>query len=307
MSAAVSEASGGRSQHICVCIPTYRRPAMLEGLLARLQAQQTDGSFTYSLLVVDNDEERSATAVVERARRQSAVDIRYCVAVEKNVAVARNTAVANAEGDLIAFIDDDETPVARWLLNLVKVYRTHRADGVLGPVKPVFDQQPPAWIVKARLFERPSYATGLVLHWNLTRTGNVLLRRSIFDDPDNRFNPAFKHSEDKDFFRRMTAKGMVFVWCDEAPVYEKETPDRFTRWYFLRRALVRGNASMRHRGLSSRAILKSSVAVMVYSPALPFLLVRPHLFMLYLIKLCDHLGALMAAARFDLVGYFGGA
>jgi glycosyltransferase involved in cell wall biosynthesis len=281
---------------------------MLEGLLRTLQRQRTDGLFTYSILVVDNDNDQSALAVVESVRAEGGRPIAYCVAAEKNVAVARNAAVQNACGDFIAFIDDDETPSDRWLLNLVETQVAYGSDGVLGPVKPVFDVAPPDWIVKARLFERPSYPTGTVLPWNHTRTGNVLLRRAIFDDRANLFNPAFKHSEDRDFFRRMIAKGLVFVWCDEAPVYETETSDRFRRSYFLKRALVRGNAAMRHYRFSKTAIARSLVAVVVYLAALPVLIFGgQHLFMRYLIKLCDHIGALLAVAKVDLVNHFGGA
>ena len=43
------------TSHICVCICTFKRPHLLEGLLSRLQTQRTAGLFTYSVLVVDND------------------------------------------------------------------------------------------------------------------------------------------------------------------------------------------------------------------------------------------------------------
>ncbi|MFQ5786370.1 MAG: glycosyltransferase family 2 protein [Thermodesulfobacteriota bacterium] len=301
----VSSTSGS---HICVCIPTYKRLQMLKGLLTKLQGQRTDGLFTYSVLVVDNDSNLSARDLVMEIRERALIHINYCVAEEKNVAVARNVAVQNAIGELIAFIDDDETPVDDWLLNLFKVYKAYKVDGVLGPVKPVFGKPPPDWVVKAKLFERPSYETGLILRWDCTRTGNVLLRRNIFDESDNLFNPEFKHSEDRDFFRRIIRKGFIFVWCDEAPVYETEMPERFKIKYFLKRALVRGNASMRHRRFSKASIMKSAIAILVYTSALPFLfLIGQHLFILYMIKLFDHIGALMAVFKFDLVNYFGGA
>jgi len=294
--------------HICVCICTYKRLLQLECLLTKLQGQRTEGSFTYSVLIVDNDRALSARDLVAKSREQSLVRIDYCVAEEKNVAVARNVAVQNAIGQLIAFIDDDEIPVDDWLLNLFKAYKTYKVDGVLGPVRPVFDTPPPEWIVKAKLFDRPSYETGWILHWDQTRTGNVLLRKSIFGEDANLFNPEFKHGEDKDFFRRMIEKGFVFMWCDEAPVYEKQMSERFARKYFLKRALMRGNISIRHRCFSKVSIIKSAAAVLVYTTALPFLfLIGHHLFMLYLIKLCDHIGALMAICKFDSVRYFEGA
>src|SRR5262245_7175454 len=52
------------SDHICVCICTYRRPTFLTALLQALADQETEGQFTYSVVVVDNDRARSAEAVV---------------------------------------------------------------------------------------------------------------------------------------------------------------------------------------------------------------------------------------------------
>jgi glycosyltransferase involved in cell wall biosynthesis len=281
---------------------------MLARLLGKLKLQRTDGLFTYSVLVVDNDEVQSAWDTVVKARADGVLTIAYRVAPEKNVAVARNVAVENACGTFLAFIDDDEYPIDDWLLALFRTLVASEADGVLGPVRAVFDEAPPDWIVKAKLFERPSHGTGTVLSWNQTRTGNVLFRMRVFDGPDHRFNPAFKHSEDRDFFRRMTAKGLVFVWCNDAVVYETETADRFRRAYFLRRALVRGNAAMRHYGFRKQAVARSALAVLLYAAALPVLLFAGHhLFMRYSIKLCDHVGALLAVAKVDLIGRFGGA
>src|SRR5262245_54228213 len=121
MSIASNQTPHDRPEHICVCIPTYRRPGMVETLLRQLQLQKTDGSFTYSVLVADNDDAQTARAVVERVRQDARVQISCCRAVEKGVAVARNAAVQNAVGDLIAFIDDDELPVDDWLWNLLQV------------------------------------------------------------------------------------------------------------------------------------------------------------------------------------------
>lgn len=300
--------NGDAPVHVCVCIPTYRRPAMLQRLLVKLQSQVTENCFDYSIVVVDNDGDQSSRAVVDTFRASSHITVCYAVAAEKNVAVARNTAVQAARGDFIAFIDDDELPEDTWLIKLWQTQRQTDADAVLGPVKAVFDEAPPDWIVRAGVFNRPSHPTGTVLHWQETRTGNVLLRRSIFDDPRNLFDTQFKHSEDKDFFRRLSTNSGVFVWCDEAPVYETEPAERFRIKYFLRRALVRGNAAMRHNQFAPKAIVKSLTALLVYPCALPFLLLfRRHLFILYTIKICDHLGGIAAVAGVDLVGYFGHA
>ena len=294
-----SAATDARAQpHISVCICTYKRPQSLSGLLRAVAAQETGGLFTYSVVVADNDRAESARALVAELAASAPIAMRYCVEPRQNIALARNTAIEHSAGDFIAFIDDDEAPPPDWLVRLLGAIRTYRADGVLGPVVPRFQVQPPEWIRRGKLFDRPSPPTGTWLPWKQTRTGNVLLRRSIFEPPDHRFRPECGGGgEDVDFFRRMMAKGLRFVWCAEAGVEELVPAERCRRTYLLKRALLRGGA--RHnRGWP---VLVSMAAVPIYAVALPFLLLLggQHVFMRYLIKECDHLGRLLAMVAGD--------
>jgi succinoglycan biosynthesis protein ExoM len=291
---------GDNAPHISVCVCTYQRPILLEHLLRRLRNQRTDGLFTYSVVVVDNDVAESARQIVIDAA--DGMEIGYWVEPIRNIAMARNKAVQSAVGSFVAFIDDDEFPVPDWLYHAYRTCVAYGADAVLGPVKPQFEAPPPAWVVKGRLFERPTYPTGTVLAWYDTRTGNVLLKRSLFET--HLFRPEFRHSEDQDFFKRVMQAGHVAVWCDDATVFEVQRPERFRVAYFLKRALLRGNVSLRLQSNRLLMIAKSSLALMIYSLLLPVLaVVRRDLFIKFLIKECDHIGKLMAACRIDIQKY----
>jgi len=287
------------NNHISVCICTYRRPELLAKLLNALKDQDSGGLFTYSVVVVDNDHIGSAREIVHSVIRESSILIGYHIEPEQNIALARNRAVINADGEFIAFIDDDEFPSKSWLMNLYKSRDEFCADGVLGPVVPSYEGNPPEWVVQGKFYERPSHRTGEVLNWTNTRTGNVLLRRAIFSIEDSMFRPEFgSGGEDRDFFRRMIAKGMRFVWCAEAPVYEAVPAERCTRSFMLRRALLRGQ--LPH--FSSIDLIKSLVAAPLYALSLPFLLLGAHhVFMKYLIKDCDHIGRICSFLGIRLI------
>lgn len=288
----------GQAQ-ITVCIPTYRRPEYLAGLLAKLESQQRAGRFDFTCVVVDNDPQGCARAVIAEAVALRGRQITYCHEPEQNMAKVRNRAVQAARGDYLALIDDDETPCDDWLLRLLTTCVECNVTGVLGPVLPRFVRTPPAWLSRSGLLDRPRYPTGHVLHWNQTRSGNVLLRRSLFEQGGFLFDPAFARShEDKDFFRRAMAAGHKFAWCDEATVDEIVPPDRMVRRYFLRRAILRGNVAYRLADSRSRAVARSFVALCVYAAMLPCLqLSGHHRFMKYLVKSCDHAGLLLASIR----------
>ncbi len=288
--------------HIDVCICTYRRPQLLQRLLESLCDLETEGRFTYAIVVADNDRLESSRIPVAAFAAAGRLPIWYCVEPRQNIALARNKAVEHATGDFLAFIDDDEFPTRRWLLNLFETCLRYEASGALGPVKPHFDEAPPRWVVDGGFYARPTYPTGFVIDWRKGRTGNLLIDRRVFAGDAQPFRPEFLTGEDQDFFRRAIDSGHVFVWCDEAVAYEVVPPVRWRRTFMLRRALLRGRISLLHPTFGLRAVVKSLVAVPAYAAVLPFALVTGQSrFMLCLVKLFDHAGRLLALAGINPV------
>lgn len=284
-----------RLRRITVCVCTYKRPDLLLRCLKVLDDLNTDGLFTYSVVVVDNDEMRSAESAVREHATVARVPIKYCVEPRQNIALARNQAIENASGDFVALIDDDEFPTRNWLTVLFKICQEYGAAGVLGPVVRYFDETPPAWLEKSSLYTRPINPTGSVVRWEGSRTGNALLRKDIFTPGEPPFRPEFRAGEDQDFFRRMIEAGHKFIWSAEAVVYEVVPPNRWKRRYMIRKALLRGATASMQPNCGPLSIVKSLMAVVAYSLSLPFIcLFGHHRFMTVLIKLCDHLGKLFA-------------
>ena len=288
---------------IAVCICTYKRPELLRRLLQELGAQETEEQFIYSIVVVDNDRLQSAERVVLDFAADSSVRVSYLVEPRQNIALARNKAIENAKADFVAFIDDDEFPIKSWLLTLFKAVNEYKVDGALGPVHPHFDVEPPRWVVEGKFYDRASYRTGLVIDWKKGRTGNVLLKTEIFREEKTPFRPEFRTGEDQDFFRRMIDKGHVFIWCHEAVAYEVVPPIRWQPRFMLKRALLQGTSSFLHPASRLTQLAKSAIAVPAYAALLPItVMLGRRRFMLCLIKLCDHLGRLLALAGINAVG-----
>jgi glycosyltransferase involved in cell wall biosynthesis len=299
--------SSPRLDHVVVCICTYRRQAGVARLLHEIEKQETAGAFTLSVVVVDNDSAQSAKGTVESFAAASTLQVDYHCQPEQNISLARNTAIRNATGEYVALIDDDEWPESDWLLQMHQAIRQYQADGALGPVKPCFESPPPGWVVRGRFFEKPrrgQHKTGSILRWTETRTSNVLLKTDVFVSATDLFDPRFGRGggEDVDFFGRMIAKGRVFVWCQEAPVFELISPDRCTRNDMLRRALLRGKMSLLLPTAGARDSFKSVIALTLYTLALPVLFfVGHHVFMTYLVKCGDHAGKLLTVCGMPVI------
>ena len=288
--------------HITVCICTYKRAASLKRLLMEVSQQETEGCFTFSVVVADNDPECSGEATVDEIRRTTSLLVNYCVEPTPGIAPTRNRAIANADGDYVAFIDDDEFPIRRWLLILFETCVSYKVDGVFGPVKRYFDERPPAWLQKSRFYDRRVNPTGMRVEWTEARTGNVLIKRQVlFADPVP-FRTEFRVGEDQDFFRRRMEAGCVFVWCAEAEAFEVIPPERWKRVYLMKKALLRGASAALQPSCTAVSILKSALAVPLYVVLLPLVFfLGQHRFMTLLVKLCDHVGKLSAVMGFDLI------
>lgn len=294
--------------HVSVCVCTYRRNDLLEKLLRKLDLQGTGNDFEFSIVVVDNDAAASAKETVAKVQQEIEIELTYDVEPDKCIAAARNRAVRLARGNYIAFIDDDEFPPQHWLLTMYRAIQIFDSDGALGPVYPFYADTPPKWLVKSGLCERPVHRTGTWLQWEDTRTGNVLLKRSVFEEHGLWFDVKYRTSgSDKEYFREAMALGYRFVAVKEAPVYETVPPARQTGKYYITRAMVQASNERRFRApfLKGAAKLsapaKAMAGLVVYTTLLPVgALIGKHAQVKYLEKCAYHLSWLLAMVGIDL-------
>jgi succinoglycan biosynthesis protein ExoM len=297
------------NDHISVCICTFHRDAMLERLLRMLAVQETSNLFRVSAVVVDNDAAGPSRDLVLRLGKELGLQVTYEVEPVRTIATARNHALRLAQGNLIAMIDDDEFPPPNWLLTMYRAIQTFDVDGVLGPVRPFFEQQPPAWLMKGEFSGAPAYPTGTLLRWQQTYAGNALLRAKVCSERNVLFDESYTiGGEDQVFFRSAMQAGCRFVAVEEGIVYEIVPPERWKKKYHLRRAIANGfnahKAELSQAWSLSRITtpLKSAVAVCLYALVLPFaFLLGDHVFVIVLEKGGHHLSRLFATVHVQLL------
>ena len=107
-----------KKETISVCIPTFKRPLLLERLLISIREQQTLGEFNVSIVVVDNDRDGSARETVRKFARGR---MRVCYENEpvQNISLARNRAVLLSRGEYVAFHQTMKFP-KYWRLTISK-------------------------------------------------------------------------------------------------------------------------------------------------------------------------------------------
>ena len=258
--------------HLTIAMLTYRRNEYLAQVIPQLLKQADDVSgpdATAGVLIVDNDPQAGARAVVEAARAalgsdpaespeslgedDSAVSaltsrLVYVHEPEPGIVAGRNRALSEARGsDALVFIDDDEIPSPGWLASLVSTWRSQECAAVTGPTPPTFEDTPSPWVTASGAFDSWEAADGAQVR--SADTGNLLLDLGVVERLGLRFDPRYglTGGEDSLFTRQLTRAGGVIRFAAGAVVTKRVPAARARRTWVLERSLRSGSSWARVR------------------------------------------------------------
>jgi GT2 family glycosyltransferase len=229
------------AQPITVVICTRERPGALARAIDSVLAQDYPN---FRVLVVDNAPATEATAeVVLSAGRRGRVD--YLVEPKAGLSFARNTAVAAAPGEILAWLDDDEVADRHWLAEVARALAEHpEADVVSGVIVPAeletraqlwFEQfgghskgrgfkpdvfSPATAHLQSPLYPLPPFGTGA----NMTFRPGVIERIGGFDTALGAGTPAMG-SEDTLAFTQVLLGGGTIVYQPSAVTHHYHRRD----------------------------------------------------------------------------------
>ena len=228
------------SIRVVVAMTTYRRPEGLARAVPALLAQvEAASSFDATLLVVDNDPDRSAEAWLSAHRHPL---LRWAQEPRPGISAARNRCLDEARGaDAIVFIDDDEVPDEGWLDAMVGSWRRWGCAAVTGPVDFVVDSGADDWLRASGVFTKAHRVTGSVNPG--ASSANLLLDLHALARHGIRFDEAFGLSGGSDTMLAHTLRhrGEEIRWCQEAGVSEHVPLSRTNRGWVFRRTVRTSN------------------------------------------------------------------
>ena len=244
---------------VTVVICTYNRAERLQGTLDALREQRVPEGLAWDLLVVDNNSSDDTKHVVERFARAAPMPVTYAFEGQQGQSFARNTGVARATGEVLAFTDDDILPSADWAALCHSIMQDAKVDVLGGRILPRWLAPVPAWLegdtwlqshLALMTHERAqeiTVATGTPQIWG----ANMVVRRGVFDRvglfDTNRGHKGTRLAggEDVDFIRRALAEGVPVLYDPRLVVWHRIPPERLRRGYFLRWHFDKGEAETR--------------------------------------------------------------
>lgn len=262
---------------IDIAICTYRRPQLVDCLHSLATMTLPEG-VALRVIVADNDSEPSAQTLVAKTAAELNLALTYVHAPSGNISIARNACLAAATGDFLAFIDDDQIASPGWLNAALTCMRDTSADVVLGPVRAVYPQGAPRWLIGSGFHDNlPAFVRGEI---HTGYTGSTLMQRTSPAFSGLTFELAYGTTggEDTDFFHRAHARGARIAYAPEAIMYEPVPPSRLSlRWLIRRRARYGQTRAATLRGSPHRTrhILLATTKALVCFAVLPAFFVIP--------------------------------
>lgn len=112
---------------ISIVVCTCNREDKLAELLGSLTAMTVPEGLAWELIIVDNNSKDGTARLLEAAAAARTLPLHRLFEPRQGLALAHNTALRAAQGDVIAFIDDDCRAAHDWLAVLDREFR----DGTL--------------------------------------------------------------------------------------------------------------------------------------------------------------------------------
>lgn len=225
---------------ITIVVCTYNRAESLRDALQSLTRLRVGDDFSADILVVDNNSHDHTPRVVEEAASESPIPIRRVLESQQGVVHARNRGVAEAEGEWVAFFDDDQLADENWLIELRAAAVSTNAKCVGGSVVlklPEGCDRKLSPVCQMLLGATVGRETAREYDYRFTPgTGNLMLHRDVFETVGT-FDPSYhQRGEDTNLFLRAHAAGFRSWYTPAAVVHHVIPPERLSDDFLMKLA-----------------------------------------------------------------------
>jgi glycosyltransferase involved in cell wall biosynthesis len=238
---------------VSVIIPTRNRADLLPDLLGSLR-EQNGIDFDWEIVLVDNGSSDNTEKVWSHYATSFPVPLRYVSESVPGLHRGRNRGAKEAQGKILAYLDDDMVVGTDWLHQGCGPIRRSEADVVIGKILPLWQGELPAWTHEVYDGKVSGY-WGLLdlgderktIGSELAAGGNCFINKELVTalrgfHPDGMPDHLIRYRGDGEtgFFRRAQDLGHIFMYEPKAVVHHKITEQKLAFEYILNRAFRQG-------------------------------------------------------------------
>ena len=251
--------------NITVILCTYNRCDVLEKALESVSTSIVPQGVTWEIIVVDNNSNDHTRNRVEEFCNRYPGRLRYVFEPRAGKSHALNMGIREAQGHILAFMDDDVIVESNWLQNLTNRLFAGEWMGAGGRIVPSQGFVPPVWLSlegkMGRYALAPLALFDLGMHEGRLEEPpfgtNMAFRKEAFEKYGGFRTDLGPHpgseirGEDTEFGNRILAAGERLYYEPSAVVHHDVSETRLKRNYFLAWWFDKGRSEIREIGIPS--------------------------------------------------------
>jgi glycosyltransferase involved in cell wall biosynthesis len=265
---------------ITLLVCTYNRSHDLREMLKTAVAQETDGKFTYEILVVDNNSTDDTRSVVEEFIAYGYENLSYMFESQQGKSNALNTGLNAARGSIFTICDDDFILPVDWLKNIFEAFNAHpEVSFVSGKVLPAWQGEAPSWLT-------PIHWSAIALtdygekEFYADENNQICLLACSFRMNDVKAVGGYNSKlgvtknqiggmEDFEILKRLWRSGRKGIYLPHIWFHHKVTPNRYTKHYHRKWHTGHGSfyAAMREEEFEKASVRLFDVPAHMYRQA----------------------------------------
>lgn len=240
---------------ISIIICTYNRADKLSTALESIVKQEMSEQIAYEVVVVDNNSSDNTREVLKKFEDRFPQIFHYFFEKRQGKRYALNTGIKKAQGQILAFADDDAVMDNHWIISIKEAFDNLDSNCFGGKILPTCSSKIPDWIVRKGLYRN----TGGVLvdhdRGEKTRSyseegmyapcgANMFFKKHIFEKYGG-FNDKLTINkkplalcEDTEFCLRLMDHGEKILYFPKAivyhPIYQHRLKKNFFRQYYIK-------------------------------------------------------------------------
>ncbi|WP_019508058.1 glycosyltransferase family 2 protein [Pleurocapsa sp. PCC 7319] len=195
---------------VSVIIPAYNGDRYIGEAVDSILSQTYSD---YEIIVVDDGSTDSTRQVIE----QYGSKIQYLSQTNQGVAASRNLGLSKAQGEYIAFLDQDDVFLTHKLASQVALLDQNSSLGIANSGWQIVNQQGDVNAAVKPWKEIPELNLTNLIVWKPVFLGAMLFRRSWLEHTEG-FDTTLEQTPDVDLVLRLAAMGATAAWVKQVTV-----------------------------------------------------------------------------------------
>jgi glycosyltransferase involved in cell wall biosynthesis len=232
---------------ISVITCTHNRCESLQRTLDSFKGMFGLDRNSWEFIIVDNNSKDKTRIIVDNFRKDFESNVKYVFEKKQGLSRARNRGIKNADGEIIAFTDDDVLFDKYWLLIIQRIFEKYEVACVGGKTLPIWEIPRPTWLLTSLygmlalldLGDTPFYVTDPlnIFGVNFAVRAIMFKKYGYFNTNLGRTPDRLFSGEETELFFRLLDGGEKFFYCPDMIVHHcipstRISKDYFRRWVF---------------------------------------------------------------------------